>query len=300
VALAPLFARVLAELQPQAADKGLVLRARATSLAVISDAALLERMVRNLACNALRYTPTGGVLLAARRHASGVAIDVIDTGIGIAPDNCARIFEEFYQVRGNSTHAHGGMGLGLAIVRRLAVLLRHEVGVVSRIGRGSRFRVNAPAAEPARRPAPTCELASGATRVRGSGTLAGSVVAVIDDNHAALDAMGVLFETWGATVVVAIDVSTLLLRVGALERYPDLVVADLCLADGYDGVAAVRRLRDALGICIPGLLVSGDTSPQAHAMARAAGFTLLPKPVVPDALQALATALISRNAEQHA
>jgi len=77
-------------------------------------------------------------------------------------------------------------------------------------------------------------------------------------------------------------------------------VADLRLADGHDGVAAVRRLRDALGSCIPGLLVSGDTTPHADTMARAAGFTLLPKPVVPDALQALATALIARHAEQHA
>jgi two-component system, sensor histidine kinase len=297
VALAPLFARVLTELQPQAAQKGLALRAPASSLAVTSDPALLERVLRNLASNAIRYTERGGVLIAARRRGDAVAIDVVDTGIGIAPANCARIFEEFVQVQGGSTHAHGGMGLGLAIVRRLAVLLRHEVTVDSRVGRGSRFRVLAPAAERARRPAAADDIASRPTRVRGSSTLAGSVVAVIDDDHAALDAMGVLFETWGAAVVGAHDLATLLARVGALERYPDLVVADLRLAEGHDGVIAVRRLRDALGICIPGLLVSGDTSPRADTMARAAGFTLLPKPVVPDALQALATALIARHAE---
>lgn len=297
VALAPLFARVLAELQPLAADKGLVLRASASTHAVVSDAALLERVIRNLACNALRYTRVGGVLLVARRRGDAIAIDVVDTGIGIAPADCTRIFEEFYQVRSSSTPAHGGMGLGLAIVRRLAVLLRHEVTVTSRAGRGSRFRVTAPAAAGLARPLRAVDPAARMPRLR-SGALAGSMVAVIDDDTAALDAMGVLFETWGAEVVGASDTAALLRHVGGLDRWPDLVVADLRLADGHDGVNAVHRLRDALGIRIPGLIVSGDTSAQADAMARAAGFTLLAKPVVPDVLHALATALIARHAAQ--
>jgi signal transduction histidine kinase/CheY-like chemotaxis protein len=297
VALAPLFARVLAELQPLAADKGLALRARASTHAVVSDAALLERVIRNLACNALRYTRNGGVLLVARRHGDAVAIDVVDTGIGIAPADCARIFEEFYQVHSSSTPAHGGMGLGLAIVRRLAVLLRHEVAVTSREGRGSRFRVTAPAAAGLPRPLRLQDTAR-PPRPGGCGVLEGSVVAVIDDDTAALDAMGVLFETWGAEVVGASDTTALLARVGGLERYPDLVVADLRLADGQNGVHAVHRLRDALGVRIPGLIVSGDTSAHADAMVRAAGFTLLGKPVVPDVLHALASTLIARHAAQ--
>jgi DNA-binding response OmpR family regulator len=112
--------------------------------------------------------------------------------------------------------------------------------------------------------------------------------------------MGVLFETWGAEVVAASDTATLLQRVGDLERCPDLVVADLRLADGHDGVDAVNRVRDVLGVRVPGLIVSGDTGAQADAMARAAGFTLLGKPVVPDVLHALATALIARHAAQAA
>jgi signal transduction histidine kinase len=295
VALAPLFARVLAELQPLAADKGLALRARASAHAVVSDAALLERVIRNLACNALRYTRDGGVLLVARRRGDAIAIDVVDTGIGIAPVDCARIFEEFYQVRSSSTPAHGGMGLGLAIVRRLAVLLRHDVTVTSRVGRGSRFRVTAPAAAGLPRPLRTVDPAARPPRPAGGGTLACSVVAVIDDDTAALDAMSVLFRTWGAEVVGANDTATLLARVDELDCVPDLIVADLRLANGHDGVNAVHRLRDALGVRIPGLLVSGDTSAQADAMARAAGFTLLGKPVVPDVLHALAAALIARH-----
>ncbi|MEP7328662.1 MAG: hybrid sensor histidine kinase/response regulator, partial [Betaproteobacteria bacterium] len=301
VALAPLFAKILAELQPQAIQRGLTLRVRATTLAVTSDPALLERIVRNLACNAIRYTDRGGVLLAARRCGDSIAIEIVDTGIGIAPSDRARIFDEFYQVRSASTCVHGGMGLGLAIVRRLAVLLRHDVVVVSRVGHGSRFRVIAAAAAvaPVRR-MPATDGPPRAARTSRASALAGSVIAVIDDDAAALDAMQVLFETWGAEVIAAGDSATLLARVGERERYPDLIVADLRLADGRDGAVAVQRLRDALEVWIPGLLISGDTSPEADFMARAAGLTLLPKPVVPDMLQALANALIARHAAQMA
>jgi len=297
VPLAPLFARIAGDLQPQAALRALVLRAVPTPLAVVSDPALLERIVRNLCCNAIRYTERGGVLLTARRRGDAVAIDIVDTGIGIAPDDCTKIFDEFYQVRAAGRSAHTGMGLGLAIVRRLAVLLQHEVNVISRVGRGSRFRVIAPAAPVSRRAAigDGCPRAS---RTPGAFALADSVVAVIDDDAAALDAMRVLFETWGAKVVGASDLPTLLARVGACDRYPDLVVADLRLADGRSGVEAVLRLRDALEAWIPGLMISGDTTAEADALARAAGLRLLQKPVVPDLLHAHATALLARHAAQ--
>jgi len=295
VPLAPLFARITAELQPQARLRALVLRASPTAMAVVSDPALLERIVRNLTCNAIRYTERGGVLLAARRCGDGIAIDIIDTGIGIAPDDCEKVFEEFFQVHAEGRSAHGGMGLGLAIVRRLAELLRHDVNVVSRVGRGSRFRVVAPAA-PASRHATAGDGGPRPLRTPGCFALAESLVAVIDDDAAALDAMRVLFETWGAEVVGASDLPTLLAYVGARDRAPDLIVADLRLADGRSGVEAVHRLRDALEVWIPGLMISGDTTVEADSLARAAGLTLLPKPVVPNVLHAHATALLARHA----
>jgi signal transduction histidine kinase len=99
VALAPLLARVAAEFRPQAEGKGLVLRCAKTRLAVDSDAALLERMVRNLVANAVRYTLQGGILIGARRRGAQVSAIVVDTGAGIAAEHCEKIFEEFYQVR---------------------------------------------------------------------------------------------------------------------------------------------------------------------------------------------------------
>ena len=299
VAVGPLLARVTDELQPQADAKGLALRVAATRVVVRSDAAMLERVIRNLVANAIRYTDTGGILIGARSRGTHVAIDVIDTGIGIAPEHHACIFEEFYQVRdGRSDRATKGMGLGLAIVRRLAALLEHRIEVASRVGRGSRFSVIAPRAAgaadlrvrpahhhrfPAARPAPA--------------SIAGALVGVIDDDPASVDAMAALYETWGAQVAGGADADAVLTALGDAERYPDLVVADLRLAAGGSGIDAVHRLRDELGMAVPALIVSGDIGAAAERDARAAGLMLLPKPVVPTVLHALSTALIARGAE---
>jgi len=292
VSLAALFAKVADELRPHAEHKGLALRVAGTRLAVRSDPALLERIVRNLVANAVRYTEHGGVLVGARRVAGGVAIDVVDTGVGIPPDLISRIFEEFYQVRDRHTsRAHAGLGLGLAIVRRLATLLGHRVDVVSRVGRGSRFRVVAESAAPV--PVKRAYIKA-VHRERSSVSMTGAVIAVVDDDPYAVDAMSALFETWGARVAGGGALGDVLDALGRLERYPDLLVADLRLANGDDGVAVVHRLRDELGIVVPALLVSGDTSPAAERDARCAGLPLLGKPVVPAALHAAAVGLLAR------
>ncbi|MEO8344198.1 MAG: ATP-binding protein [Betaproteobacteria bacterium] len=293
VALAPLLARVAAEWRPQASAKGLVLRCAPTRLAVDSDAALLERMVRNLVANAVRYTTHGGIVIGGRRHGAKVSVVVMDTGRGIAPEHRARIFEEFYQVRsgGDPMPASGGMGLGLAIVRRLAELLGHPVAVTSRVGHGSSFRVDAPRAPDA---AHAFAGRGPSLNVPGRASLKDTLVAVIDDDPAAVDAMTELFSVWGAAVVGGRDAHTLLDALGRWARYPDIVVADLRLAQGESGIVAVRTLRDELGFAVPALIVSGDTSAAAERAVRSAGMTLLGKPVVATVLEAVATALVAR------
>jgi DNA-binding response OmpR family regulator len=124
------------------------------------------------------------------------------------------------------------------------------------------------------------------------------VVAVVDDDPATVDAMTTLFETWGATVVGAQTLDALMTGIGDIARYPDLVVADLRLADGDSGIRAVRRLRDELGYAVPAIIVSGDTGTRADREARAAGLLLLGKPVVASTLQAAAVATIRRYAPE--
>ena len=291
VNLAPLLNRVTRELAPQAEAKGITLRVAPLRCAVRSDSALLERIVRNLVANAIRHTDRGGVLVGTRLQGEAIAIDVIDTGVGIAAEHRERIFEEFYQVRDiRTSRSHAGMGLGLAIVRRLALLLGHRIEVTSTVGRGSRFRVVAAAA------VPSSQSPSGAGRCARSPAsgLAGALVAVIDDDSAAVDAMSALFATWGAQTIGGVDAQSLLHALAARALVPDLIVADLRLGGGQNGIDAIHRVRDELGEPVPAFLVSGDTSSAAERAARAAGFVLLAKPAVPAVLQGVATALVVR------
>jgi CheY-like chemotaxis protein len=104
--------------------------------------------------------------------------------------------------------------------------------------------------------------------------------------------MQTLFETWGASVVCGETVESLIVAIGELERYPDLIVADLRLADSRSGIDAVRQLRHELGMPIPAIIVSGDTGSSAEREARAAGLMLLPKPVVASTLHTTAIGLM--------
>ena len=291
VALAPLLAQIAIEFAPQAAARGLSFAIVVTHLAIDSDPALFPRILRNLVANAVRYTRRGGIVVGVRRRGARIAVEVVDTGVGIAVEHQTRIFEEFYQVRNNvvTDKADGGMGLGLAIVRGLADVLRHDVTIASRPGHGSRFAIVAPRA-PTQIGPPRRHLLD-APPARHA--LAGALIAVIDDDAASVDAMRVLFGTWGAVVAGGADVESLLASCGDTARYPDLIVADLCLAGGASGVDAVLRLRNEFGAAIPALVISGDTGSAAERRVRDAGLALLPKPVVAATLKSAALALVA-------
>lgn len=294
VALQPLFARMRDEFAAQASARGLDLRFAATELAVVSDPALLARILRNLIGNALRYTRTGGVIVGARRCRGHVGIDVFDTGPGISAVNRERIFDEFFQIDALAHPPQGGRGsgLGLAIVKRFADLLGHEVSLASRVGRGARFRVTCERADGLRPPSRRALVA----RTVASPTLAGALVAVIDDDESAIEGMRALFGAWGARVAGGTHAGAVLDALGALETYPDLIVADLRLSDSETGVSAIARLRDELGASIPAMIVSGDVSAKAMRDAHGAGLTLLAKPVDATALHVAASAFIARAA----
>ncbi|MGF7173747.1 ATP-binding protein [Azospirillum doebereinerae] len=149
LALSPLLDQLEAEFAGLAEAKGLRLRAVPTGVTVRSDPALLERIVRNLIANAIRYTEEGGVLVGCRRRGGRLWIEVYDTGRGIAETDRRRIFEEFVQLDRPDRDRSEGIGLGLAIVERLARLLGHPVAVRSVEGKGTVFSVCVPEAEAA-------------------------------------------------------------------------------------------------------------------------------------------------------
>ncbi len=300
--LDPVFARLAADFAPQAAANGLDLRTMRTRLAVETDPILLERILRNLVTNAVRYTRTGGIVLGARRRGNAVRIDVIDTGVGIAEGDRALVFDEFVQLAAAQRHHAGGrgMGLGLAIVRRLALLLGHRIDVDSRLGRGSRFSITVPRTivRPHRR-APGDRHA--VPSIAASPELEGRRIVVVDDDPAVVAAMQALFASWKAIATGGTDPDSALASVRSRNGNDpvgvDLIIADLRLADGASGIGAVARLRDALGPGTPALIVSGDTSSAARAEVHSAGIHLLLKPVVATALRDAAEAALRIHSE---
>lgn len=143
-ALAPMMTALVEQLEPDASKRGLELRLVPTKAVVMSDPVLLERMLRNLLFNALRYTKDGKILLGCRHRHGRVAICVVDTGIGIPEDKFATIFEDFSRLGHKGHGADRGLGLGLAVVRRMAELLDHDIEVRSAVDKGSCFAVVVP------------------------------------------------------------------------------------------------------------------------------------------------------------
>jgi two-component system, sensor histidine kinase len=285
--LAPLFARLEREFAPLAAARGLSLGIVRSGVWVDSDPVLLERVLANFVSNAVRHTARGGAVLGARRRGAHIAIEVRDTGAGIPAAERERIFEAFYQIR-PATHGAGqGMGLGLAIIRRLAALLEHPIEVDSMRGRGSRFAIVVPRA--------AARAASSAERPLDAGTsaLGGALIAVVDDESAIVDAMRFWFAQWGAQVCGGASAGAVLEALGELGRYPDLIVADYRLAGDALGTDAVARLRAELGQQIPAVLISGDASAEAFATMRSTAPDVLLKPVLPDELHLLAERLLA-------
>jgi signal transduction histidine kinase/CheY-like chemotaxis protein len=277
--LQSLLDRVIDDCRAEAAAKAIGLRSVRTRLAAHSDPVLVERILRNLVNNAIRYTDRGKVLVACRAHGHTVHVEVWDTGAGIAPDKRERIFDEFYQAADRDRRE--GLGLGLAIVRRVARLLQIELSLQSTLGRGSVFRFVLPRCDPGR------VLSSEAIESpTACASLKEAVVLVIDDDPAVREAMAESLQQWGARAVTAPSLACALERLPDCERYPDAIVSDFRLGDEHNGLDAVARIRHELGIDVPAMIVTGDTAPRCLREIQASGLRYLPKPVTPERLLA--------------
>ncbi|WP_142847499.1 MHYT domain-containing protein [Telmatospirillum sp. J64-1] len=284
-ALGGLLERLATEYRPLAAERGLTFRVVPSSLWIESDPVLLERMLRNLIDNALRYTEHGAILIGVRRQRDRVRIDVVDTGPGIPQDKQAEIFDEFVQLHNSERDRRQGLGLGLAIVKRLSALLHHHVIVASTPGHGSRFSVSVPLAVPREMPR---------RRKPAPGTMAfGNLVVVIEDDALILLSLRAMLEAWGYRVVAASssEEATQLLR--PLHEHPDAIVSDLRLRDGKTGIEAIRDIYGLCGLHIPAILLTGETSPEYLNEARQSGFDILHKPVSSEELQRLLAMAVS-------
>ena len=282
VPLAPLLAAIAAEYRPQAEAVGLELHVVPSGRTVYTDRVLLERALRNLVSNAIRYTAHGRVLVGCRRRGDAIRLEVRDTGVGIPPERRAEIFEEFHRLGNTPRRDDEGLGLGLAIVQRIARLLDLGIELNSEVGCGSLFTLVVPLGHgPVAVTAPLQAVASGQ-----DGAIAGRCIVVLDNSADVLDGMRALLETWECCVITALTPAQALEELDLLLRSPDIIVADYHLDDGQTGTAAVAALRSHYARAIPALVISSDRSHELRSRMKAQGFMFLPKPTSPSRLRA--------------
>ncbi len=285
--LQPLLQRLDHDCRPTARERGLSLEISHEDHWVRSDPLLLEQILRNLLSNALRYTSVGGVSLRCLKAPGRITLDVVDSGCGIPAERQQEIFGEFVRLDTGTTDGKGGLGLGLAIVERLAGLLAHPLALVSIPGRGSVFSLTLPCGS-ARSGTPAD------TGPEPWDRLTGLRVLVVEDDPAVAEATGALLREWGCRPQVTTS-AELALKACSGEERPGLILADYRLGDTENGVAMVRSLRRRLQREVPAAILTGDTAPSVLREVKAAGLPLLHKPVQPAALRALVRNLTRRG-----
>jgi signal transduction histidine kinase len=277
--LQEMFERIALLLGPEAERRGLDLRLRPTPHWVQADPGVVERILTNLAANALRYTERGGVLVAARLRAGRLDLIVADTGVGLEAAEVGRVFDPFYQVGVPHRDRAQGFGLGLATVRQLSLSHGFEIDVRSRPGRGSSFRVTLPHAAPVRR----------AGRIEPTPDLpARQTVVVVEDDDLVADAVTRLLTTWGVDVRVCRTPAKALEVLEAREpgaRWHALL--DYRLPGDVNGLELADQIRAAYGEAVPVAILTGEADPELFTAAVDRGLTILQKPLSPIRLRSL-------------
>lgn len=283
--LSDLLDEVRASYAQVAAAKGVAFEVECDGANVRSDPTLVGRMLRNLVENAVRYTPSGSVTVRCRREGGVVAVEVADTGIGIPADQMDHIWDEFHQVGNPERDRENGLGLGLAIVRRLSALLGHPVSVTSAPGSGSTFTVALPAAgraSPERREAPP----------RPGGD---RLALVVDDDRMVLMSLRAFLNKAGYAVILAESGAAAVEAAVTAGRLPDLMIADYRLRGGETGIMAVQAVRSATGVALPAIILTGETATEPIEDAVSNGFPVLHKPIDTDRLVASLSRLTGRR-----
>jgi len=272
--LYPLLVRLDREFMPQAHAQDLRFTMMPTSAWCHSDPWFIERILRNLITNALRYTRRGGVVVCCRRRGGFLLLQVWDSGIGIPPHEQRNIFREFQQLANPERDRRKGLGLGLAIVDRMSRLLGHDVRLASRLGRGSVFELKVPQAPPSPLAGPVPPMAAAAVMDLPPGLR----VLVLDDDPMVLDAARQMLARLGCRAW-CVDSLEAAREVAASVGELQVLLVDYRLPGDVDGVEAAQQLHALLGRRIATAVITGDILPNRLEKARQAGFPVLHKPL---------------------
>lgn len=287
VELQPLLTRLRETYESQAERRDIALIIHTSRAWVRSDPMLLERIVGNFLSNALRYTPQGGcVLLAVRQRGANCVIQVRDNGPGIAPQDQACVFHEFVQLHNPQRDRSQGLGLGLAIVRRLSQLLDHPVGVRSCTGRGATFHVQLPlCAEGAPPLVPAAEPPLQGATMQASPGLQGCRILLVEDDALVRDSYARLLQLWGCDARVHANADAVFAAMGQDGWRPHLVITDHRLGGALNGRQLIDALRQRWGAALPAAIMTGDTEDADLRQARTDTLRVLYKPLRPAELR---------------
>ncbi len=286
--MATLFEQLRLEFAGIAAHKGLKLEIEPSDAAAYTDPSLVEQILRNLVSNAVKYTREGWVRLRCLQEAALVRIEVIDTGVGIPPDQLPYIYDEFYQVGVPTNASRDGYGLGLSIVNRIVKLLTLKLEVRSEIGKGSVFALALPASqEKSMAPAEVPD-----SRLSSPEPLGEARVLIVEDNEAVRRATCMLLELEGYRVTAVGSLAEALNHVQRGHAV-DLLITDYHLREGETGSQVITTLREILGISLKVVLTTGDTSSVIKQLPRDPCLRITSKPIKSDELLTLLRSLLA-------
>ncbi len=281
-----MFKHLIPEFEAQGCEKGLHLNYTATHFVVHSDPALLEIILRNIISNAIHYTEKGGITVQVHKvetstQPAKIKIEITDTGIGIPENKQKEIFLEFHQLANPERNRAKGLGLGLAIVRRVCELLKHDIELKSKTGEGSTFFISLSEGDSSQViTTVTPELSS------KQYDFPGTVVLFIDDEQEIREGMQQTLNQWGCETIVASSADEAVLQIKTQGFQPDVILADYRLQGGKNGADAIHQINIASGREVPALIITGDTAPERLREARDSGYTLLHKPLQPAQIRA--------------
>jgi len=284
----PLLNSLREEFVEVAADRSLSINIDQSNATLFTDAVLLERILRNLIQNAITYTNEGSVRVLCAMQQGTLQISIVDTGPGIPQYEQNAIFSEYYQLEHEGSRPTIGLGLGLAIVRRLVDLLEIKFDLVSEPGKGSNFTLELPLGDES--------LIESTLAVSSQGNLDGQTVLIIDDENDILDGMMHVLSTHGCVPISALSAVEAIDKLTSKDIVPSIIVADYRLQNGQTGDVAIGMVREEFNSDIPAIIVTGDTSSDRLIEATNSGFRLLHKPVQPvELIGELSNILVAEN-----
>ena len=280
--LADILNRLYDEFYSQASQKNIELRFVRSNAYIYSDPLLLERILRNIISNAIRYTEEGKILIGCRRHNETLRIQVCDTGAGISKADLKEIFKEYSRISSTASKSKEGIGLGLSIVKRISDLLEHPLHVDSSPGNGTIFSITVPLCFAPEEPASGEHTDTSITNNNKS-----LYIVIIDDDSTVLEAMQALLTSWHCDVLVAQTIKDALDLSQSTDKAPDLLLADGDLGNGETGIDAIKKMRELWDEELLAVIISGDTSRNMLKEAKKNQLSVLHKPVPLPQLRAL-------------